>query len=101
MADFWITHIRMEDDHIQSLKLKRFYPGAGGKNGTFGPAHIVPRAFVAELINLGSATFATSTLDSDGTTRHSGARVHVIDGEYLSTDANDILKDNLGKLPVF
>ncbi|MDR0337123.1 MAG: DUF3892 domain-containing protein [Planctomycetaceae bacterium] len=31
----------------------------------------------------------------------SGAKVHVVDGKYIRSDANDTLEDNLGKLPSF
>ncbi len=99
--DFWITAVRKGQDHIVSVKVRRNFP----EKGELGPSRIVPREFIADLINSGKATFCTATY---GPTNNfpkgawsQGAHVHVIDGDFITTDANKRIKDNLGELETF
>jgi hypothetical protein len=49
---------------------------------------------------MGKATFCTSVKNAEGKLTQ-GAHVHVLDDEFLTTDPNSKLKDNLGNLPEF
>lgn len=97
--DFWITAVRKGPDHITAVKLSRKLLNS------LGPDRIVPREFVADLINADKATFCTSTYtktkDYPDGVWVPGAHVHVIDGDFLTTDPNKRIKDNLGQLPTF
>lgn len=97
MTDFCISAVRYDtsNQHIAMLKVHE------DKGSKIGPARIVPREFVADLIRLNKATFQTITHSKESKSWSNGALVHVIDDTYLSTDRNDISKDNLGKLPGF
>jgi len=92
--DFWITAVKTNDQHITYVRVRRNYPTILGAERT------VARGFVADLINIGKATFCTSVKNAEGKWTQ-GAHVHVLDDEFLTTDPNSKLKDNLGKLPEF
>lgn len=96
MADFCVTAVRYNQDrsHIEYVRVAQDLPGK------FGPHRTVARGFVAELINLNKATFMTWVLKADGN-YSPGADIHVIDGEFLTTDRNSRKRDNLGNLPEF
>jgi hypothetical protein len=95
MTDFYISAISKDftNTHIQRVRLHRA--------GSINTAFVADRAFIASLINLGKTTFKTMVEKpaKDGWTE--GASVHVIDKEYLTTDANKVTRDNLGNLPTF
>jgi len=95
MADFCITAVRYNKDreHIEYVHVRE------EKAKTIGAPRAVPRAFVADLIRLGKATFQTRTKADD--TWKLGAQVHLIDDVYLTTDRNSTERDNLGHLPEF
>jgi hypothetical protein len=97
MTDFCISAVRYdsENQHIEWIKVRE------DMGATIGPARTVSREFVADLIRLGKATFQTVTYDKASKQYSNGALVHVIDHTFLSTDKNDITKDNLGRLPKF
>lgn len=97
MTDFCISAVKYDeaDEHIEWLKV---HEDLGDK---IGESRIIPRIFVADLIRKGCATFQTVTRNSTGKAWQDGALLHVIDDFYLSTDRNNIAKDNLGKLPRF
>lgn len=96
MADFCITAIRYnkERSHIEYVRVREERPGEIGPNRT------VSRAFVADLIRLEKATFQTRTKTSEGKWKV-GARVHLIDRIYLTTNKNSTKRDNLENLPEF
>lgn len=96
MTDFCITAVRYHTtgSHIEYVIVNEEKPGEIGSNRT------VARAFVADLIRMKKATFQTRIKTADGKFRV-GAAVHVIDGEYLTTDPNRTERDNLGSLPRF
>ncbi|HHJ1363551.1 DUF3892 domain-containing protein [Pseudomonas aeruginosa] len=97
MTDFCISAVRYDpaNQHIATLKVHE------DKGTKVGPARIVPREFIVDLIRLGKATFQTIRFNKEKDVWEDGALVHVFDGDYLSTDRNDIAKDNLSKLPTF
>jgi hypothetical protein len=97
MTDFCVSAVRYDEkgQHIEWLKVHE------DRGSSVGDERLVPRAFVAELIRKKCATFQTITRRSARDKWENGALLHVIDEVYLSTDANDIKKDNLGKLPQF
>ena len=74
--DFWITGVNKGDKHIDYVRVQRKKVTAN-----LGPARIVDRGFVADLIR--------------------GGRVHVIEEDFLTTDPNDTKRDNLGNLQEF
>ena len=96
MADFCITAVRYNQDrsHIEFVQVKEEKPAEVGPNRT------VSRAFVADLIRLGKATFQTRTKAPDGKWKL-GAQVHLIDDVYLTTNKNSTKRDNLENLPEF
>jgi len=96
MADFCITAVRYNQDrsHIEYVHVRE------EKAKTIGTNRTVARAFVADLIRLGKATFQTRTKGTDGTWKL-GAQVHLIDDVYLTTDKNSTKRDNLENLPEF
>lgn len=96
MADFCITAVRYnaQGEHIEFVKV------CEEKADSLGLERIVSRAFVADLIRLGKATFQTRTEVVSGRWRI-GATVHVIEDDYLTTDPNYTKRDNLGNLPLF
>lgn len=96
MADFCISAVRYDSNnqHIDWLKVHE------DKGLSIGPARSVPRLFVVDLIRLGKATFQTVVKNSKDQWKD-GEHVHVIDDEYLSTDRNSTVRDNLGNLPTF
>lgn len=83
MADFCITAVRYNKDrrHIDYVHVREEKPE------TIGPERIVSRAFVADLIRLNRATFQTWTKTPENKWKL-GAKVHLIDGEYLTTNKN-------------
>ncbi|HZF62740.1 MAG TPA: DUF3892 domain-containing protein [Desulfovibrio sp.] len=96
MADFCITAVRYNDEgtHLSYVKVRE------DRKGNPGAARVVSRAFIADLIRLGKATFITRVEKKDGSWME-GAAVHIIDGKYLTTDKNSIERDNLENLPEF
>ncbi len=97
MTDFCITKVKYSDggEHIEWVLVREELAGK------IGAERIVARAFVADLIRKGKATFQTRVLNSDKTAWAPGAAVHVVDDEFLSTDRNSRKRDNLGNLPTF
>lgn len=97
MTDFCITKVKYSDnkEHIQWVIVREELVS------TIGEERVVPRAFVADLIRKGKATFQTRVWDTSNKHWASGAMVHVIDDEFLSTDRNSRKRDNLGSLPTF
>lgn len=95
MTDFCITAVRynQDRDHIEYVHVRE------EKSKTIGPPRTVARAFVADLIRLGKATFQTRTKADD--TWKLGAEVHLIDDIYLTTNKNSTKRDNLENLPEF
>lgn len=96
MADFCITAVRYNENHSH-IAFVRVHEEKPGKIGT---RRTIPRAFVADLIRLGKATFQTRMQGTDGKWKL-GAQVHTIEDEYLTTDRNSTKRDNLGNLPEF
>lgn len=96
MTDFCITAVRYNKDraHIETVQVHE------EKGSAIGPARVVSRVFVADLIRLNKATFQTRIKRADGKL-YVGAAIHVIDNEYLTTDRNSTKRDNLGSLPEF
>jgi len=96
MKDFCISAVKYDllKKHIEYVKVHE------DKGTKIGPARIVPREFVADLIRMGKATFQTITLGGNGNWQN-GAEIHVIDDEYLTTNKNSTVRDNLGSLPNF
>lgn len=96
MADFSITAVRYSKDrsHIEYVCVQTEFPGK------LGPDRTIPRAFVADLIRLGKATFQTRIETAERKWRV-GASVHVIDDTYLTTNRNSSKRDNLEHLPEF
>lgn len=96
MADFGVLAVRYNTDrtHIEYLRVAQDLPDS------FGAKRIVSRGFVADLIRMNKATFKTWVKKPEGGWR-SGADIHVLDDEYLSTDPNNRKRDNLGNLPEF
>jgi len=97
MTDFCVSAVKYDqaDQHIEWLRL---HEDLGDK---IGAATFVPRVFVAHLIRKGCATFQTITRNPTTGKWEDGAALHLIDNIYLSTDRDDMKKDNLGKLPRF
>ncbi|WP_355603409.1 DUF3892 domain-containing protein [Xanthomonas cannabis] len=95
MADFCITAVSYNKDrsHIEQVQVRE------EKEKTIGAIRTVPRAFVADLIRLGKATFQTRVKVDD--IWKLGAQVHLIEDVYLTTDKNSTKRDNLGNLPEF
>lgn len=96
MADFCITAVRYNTDrtHIEYVQVREEKPNE------IGPIRTVARAFIADLIRLGKASFITRTKNADNTFTY-GARVHLIDEVYITTDSNNRKRDNLENLPEF
>ena len=98
MADFCITAVRYNQDrsHIEFVLVREEMT----ITNQLGTHRAVPRAFVADLIRLGKATFQTRLKTSEGKWRL-GAQVHLIEDVYLTTDKNSTERDNLENLPEF
>ena len=96
MTDFCITAVRYSTDrkHINYVQVGE------EKSGSIGTRRTVERAFVADLIRLGKASFQTRIKKADGLL-YVGAHVHLIDNTFLTTDKNGTERDNLGSLPEF
>jgi len=96
MTDFCITAVRYNTDrkHISYVQVREEKPDSVGSRRT------VARAFVADLIRLGKASFQTRIKKADGKF-YPGAHIHLIDDTFLSTDKNSSERDNLGSLPEF
>jgi len=99
MTDFCITQVKYSDDgaHIQSLIVREEIPA----KGKIGPNRKVDRAFVADLIRLGKVSFQTRTWNADDKAWDVGARVHLVEDQFLTTDRNSRKRDNLENLPTF
>lgn len=97
MADFCITKVKYSDDgeHIEWVVVRQELVSK------IGDERVVARAFVADLIRLGKASFMTRTWDAYNQHWATGADVHVVDDQFLSTDRNSRKRDNLGNLPQF
>ena len=96
MADFCITAVRYNDnrDHITKVVVRE------EMSTSIGQERVVDRAFIADLIRLGKATFITRTKNSEGKWTK-GADVHTLEDVYLTTQKNTVKRDNLGNLPEF
>lgn len=96
MTDYCITRVRYDADrkHLTYVEVSENLPKA------FGTKYAVPRGFVADLIRMEKATFATWVKNEEGG-YSKGANVHVIEEVYLTTDRNSTKRDNLGSLPEF
>jgi hypothetical protein len=96
MADFCITAVRYNEDysHIDFVRVHE------EKEKVIGYDRTVPRAFVADLIRLKKASFQTRLKTPEGDWKF-GAEVHLIEGEYLTTNKNSTKRDNLESLPEF
>ncbi|MGG3796544.1 hypothetical protein ABEU86_20110 [Pseudomonas paraversuta] len=96
MTDFCITAVRYNKakEHIEFVVVREEKPENVGRPRT------VSRAFVADLIRLEKATFQTRFQDAEGLWDR-GARVHVLEEVFLTTDKNSTKRDNLGALPEF
>ncbi|WP_130872440.1 DUF3892 domain-containing protein [Pseudomonas bubulae] len=96
MTDFCITAVRYskEKEHIEYVHVREELPGKIGSTRT------VERAFVADLIRLDKATFQTRVQNADGRWAM-GARVHLFENTFLTTNKNSSRGDNLGALPEF
>ncbi|PVZ42560.1 MULTISPECIES: DUF3892 domain-containing protein [unclassified Pseudomonas] len=96
MPDFCITRVKYDAhrQHIVQVEVSEDLPAK------FGTIHHVPRGFVADLIRMKKASFATWMKNAEGK-YVKGADVHVIDETYLSTDRNSTKRDNLGSLPEY
>ena len=94
MADFCVIGVRYNSErtHITFVRVAEDLPGK------FGTKHTVPRGFVADLIRMNKATFKTWVQNSEGKWVP-GADIHVLEDQYLSTDRNSKVRDNLGSLP--
>lgn len=97
MADFCITKVKYSDnqEHIEWVVAREELVGK------IGDERVVARAFVADLIRKGKATFQTRVWDQTNKHWAQGAMVHVIEEVFLSTDRNSRKRDNLGSLPTF
>ncbi|WP_158090597.1 DUF3892 domain-containing protein [Pseudomonas sp. B10(2017)] len=97
MADFCITKVKYSADksHIQELIVREEIPS----KSKIGEERRVDRAFVADLIRLGKARFQTRIWNGKYWT--TGADVHLIENEFLTTDRNSRKRDNLENLPTF
>ncbi len=97
MTDFYISAIQKDASqiHIDKVRVHK----VDGNN--FGNGLVTDREFVANLIDLGHTTFKTIVENKAAGNWSIGATVHVIDGNYLTTDPNKTKKDNLGNLPNF
>ncbi|WP_177342877.1 DUF3892 domain-containing protein [Pseudomonas sp. EGD-AK9] len=96
MADFCITAVRYNTGrtHIEYVQVREEKPKE------VGPVRTVSRAFIADLIRLGKASFITRTPGTNNTLMY-GASVQVIDDIYITTDSNNRKRDNLENLPEF
>lgn len=96
MADFCITAVSYSKDrkHIDWVQVREEKPAS------IGDPRTVSRAFVADLIRLGKASFQTRLKNSEGSWSL-GASVHVIESIYLTTNRNSSQRDNLENLPEF
>ncbi|WP_336346844.1 hypothetical protein [Pseudomonas monsensis] len=96
MTDFCITAVKYDAErkHINFVEVSQNLPEK------FGTKRAIPRGFVADLIRMNKATFATWVKHADGKF-YKGADVHVVEEFYLSTVRNSSKRDNLGNLPEF
>jgi len=96
MFDYCISAVRYDSTgtHIEAVRVHR------DNDTTIGPPMTCDRAFVADLISNGKATFQT-IIPGRQNPWQNGAHIHVIDDVYLTTDPNVRKKDNLGNLPKF
>ncbi|MDS9878996.1 hypothetical protein RMI40_29595 [Pseudomonas protegens] len=99
MTDFCVTKVKYSDDrsHIQSLIVREEIPA----KSKIGPDRKVDRAFVADLIRLGKASFQTRIWNANDKAWDVGAKIHLIEDEFLTTDKNSKKRDNLENLPTF
>ncbi|MGE6992855.1 DUF3892 domain-containing protein [Pseudomonas sp. NPDC047961] len=97
MTDFCISAVRYNDDrkHIAYVRVHQ------DLNNKIGTRRTVERAFVADFVRLEKASFQTITFNATTKKWENGARVHVIEDEFLTTDRNSTKRDNLGNLPEF
>lgn len=96
MADFCITAVQYSEDnkHIEWVEVREELP-----ERKIGFPRIVSREFVADLIRLKKATFQTRTITAEKKWAL-GAQVHVIGKDFITTDPDKTVKDNLGNLPL-
>ncbi|WP_277961772.1 DUF3892 domain-containing protein [Pseudomonas sp. RIT-To-2] len=82
---YFINGIRLDSaaEHIETVRVR--------KRKT-NESYLVPRAFVAHLINSG---LCFKTRYKDGEDWRDGAEVEVIDGTFLRTSSNATAADNL------
>ncbi|WP_122556153.1 DUF3892 domain-containing protein [Pseudomonas viridiflava] len=96
MTDYCISAVSYDSqgNHIEWVRVHK------DLGDSIGGAMVCARAFVADLISSNRATFQT-VVPGVRTTWQNGARIHVIDGVYLTTDSNSTKRDNLGSLQTF
>ncbi|MEX5592491.1 hypothetical protein [Pseudomonas orientalis] len=82
-----------EERHIEWLAISRQVES----NLSF--FSLVGRSFVVDLINSGSATFRSATINPKKKSFAIGATVHVYDGEFLTTSPDKSESNNLENLP--
>lgn len=96
MTDYCISAVSY-DSQGKHIQLVRVHKDLGD---SVGGAMVCSRAFVADLISSNRATFQTIVPGVSGGWQN-GARIHVIDEVYLTTDSNSTKRDNLGSLQTF
>ncbi|MGY2961519.1 hypothetical protein ACVWZP_002468 [Pseudomonas sp. TE36184] len=99
MTEYYVTAVRhnKEQSKIIALQVRRRIL----EEKKVGPRVGSSREFIADLILSKTATFKTATYNKAEKYWESGALVHVVGDNFLSTDRNDKTKDNLGELPPF
>ena len=99
MNKYYITAIRYNKEKTRIEYVRVNYRDLESK--TVSGWMVSSRVFVANLIATKAASFMTATRDAKDGSYTAAADVHLVGGEFISTDANDTTKDNLSSLPTF
>ena len=98
MLKFYISAIQMDKtgQHIEWVKTHSV------KNDIFDTkGSINSRKFIVELIETGYITFETIFWNKNIKMWEPGAKVNIVDKQYITTEPNETKRDNLGNLPTF
>ena len=97
MAEYWVTHKRMDEEKTRIIKVKAMLM----TNGLLHPEEY-SRECVVERIENGNKWYTCK--HKEGKTWIKGAEIHVIEigkEKFIRMDRNNIKSDNLGELPDF
>lgn len=103
MAGLYITAVRYSDDDTPAIEHVRVMYFAEREDGAsvLAGEHELSVDEVRGILRAGRVTLRTARKNNKGEWAPGKADVRLYGDHYITTDANDIERDNLGELPEF